>query len=514
MPNSKNNNLIPRPPVVVIMGHVDHGKTKLLDYIRKTNVAEKEAGGITQHIGAYEIIYKTRKITFLDTPGHEAFSKLRGRGAKAADIAILVVAADDGVKAQTIEAIEHIKKSELPFIVAINKTDKPEANPEKVKKELAENDVLVESWSGKVPSVEISAKQGKNINELLDLVLLLADLNELKANPKKPGEGLVIETNLDPRRGIVASLLILDGTIQTGDYISSGEVTGKIKMIEDFLGNSIAQASFSSPVIVIGFTEPPQVGEKFSTDKTPITTVLKIAKKIGELIEKSVYDEPGQITKPEEKIKNTVNVIIKSDFQSSAEAIKEGFEKMVFSPYGGSPEGRENTLIKILKAETGNVNSSNLELADLSNAIIIAFNVKVDSTLSLYEKLKGKIISGNIIYEILDKAKELIETSLKPRPEREEIGQLRILAVFRKEKNRQVVGGKVTSGEIVKNARIEIVRDDAVIGQGRIISVESEKKEVGKVEAGRETGIAVDFGEPKITVGDMVVLFRSLVKLK
>ncbi len=500
MINTEKNNLIPRPPVVVVMGHVDHGKTKLLDYIRKTNIAEKEAGGITQHIGAYEIIHKTRKITFLDTPGHEAFSKLRARGAKAADIAILVVAADDGVKAQTIEAIDHIKKAELPFIVAINKIDKPEANPEKVKKELAENNVLVESWSGQVPSVEISAKQGQNINELLDLVLLLADLSELKASPEKQGEGLVIETNLDPRRGIVASLLILNGTIKTSDYISSGTTTGKIKMIENFLGNSIKQASFSSPVLVIGFTKPPQVGEKFTTDKIPFTMALKIAKKIGEFIEKSVYGESDRTVETEEIIKNTINIIIKSDVQSSAEAVKESFEKMTL----------ENSNIKILRSETGNVNDSDFKLADLSDAVIIAFNVKIDTTLSLYGKRKEKIISGNIIYNVLDKAKELIETSLKPKPEREEIGRLQVLAIFRHEKSRQVVGGKVISGEIVKNARIEVMRNDTVIGQGRIISVQSEKKETGKVEAGREAGIAVDFGDPKIAVGDILVLFRKL----
>lgn len=492
MINTEKNKLIPRPPVVVVMGHVDHGKTKLLDYIRKTNVAEHEAGSITQHIGAYEIIHKTRKITFLDTPGHEAFSKLRARGAKAADIAILVVAADDGVKTQTIEALDHIKKAELPFIVAINKIDKPEANPEKVKKELAENDVLVESWSGKVPSVEISAKQGKNISEFLDLVLLLADLNELKTDPQKQGEGLVIETHLDPRRGIVASLLILDGMIKTGNYISSGVVTGKIKIIEDFLGNSIKQAYASSPVLVIGFTECPVVGEKFTTDNIPFTAALKIARKIGEFIEKSLETE--------ETIKNTTNIVIKSDVQSSAEAVKESFEKMKL----------ENSNIKILRAETGNVNDNDFKLSALSDAIIIAFNVKIDTTLSLYEKLKEKIISGNIIYDVLDRTKELIETGLKPRPEREEIGRLQVLAVFRHEKNRQVIGGKVTSGEIVKNARIEIIRNDTVIGQGRIISVQSEKKETGKVEAGREAGIAVDFGEPKIAVGDVLVLFRKL----
>ncbi len=495
MPNAKNNNLIPRPPVVVIMGHVDHGKTKLLDYIRKTNIAEHEAGSITQHIGAYEITHpstssgQARKITFLDTPGHEAFSKLRARGAKAADIAVLVVAADDGVKPQTIEALEHIKASNLPFIVAINKIDKPEANPEKVKKELAENNVLVESWGGKVPSVEISAKQGTNVNQLLDLIELLADLSELKADPKKPGEGVIIETNLDPRRGIVASLLILDGIIKIGDYISSGEAIGKIKMLEDFLGNQIKNAAFSSPVLVIGFAKLPLIGERFSTAEIPFSPALKVARKIGEFIEKSFEIEP-------KKTSNLVNIIIKADVQSSVEALKESLEKI-------AP-------VKILKAEAGNVNENDFKMADLSDALILAFNVKIDAAISLIEKQTENLISGKIIYDILDRTKIAVEKKLAPKVEREETGKLNVLAIFRQEKNRQVVGGKVISGEIVKGTRMEISRGDAIIGQGRVISLQSEKKEVGKTEAGREAGVGVDFGEPKIAAGDILTFFKKI----
>ena len=498
MPNVKNNNLVPRPPVVVIMGHVDHGKTKLLDYIRKTTVAEHEAGSITQHIGAYEIAHpstssgQARKITFLDTPGHEAFSKLRARGAKAADIAVLVVAADDGVKPQTIEALEHIKKAKLPFIVAINKIDKPEANMEKVKKELAENDVLVESWGGKVPSVEISAKQGTNVGQLLDLIELLADLSELKADPKNPGEGIIIETNLDPRRGIVASLLILNGTIKIGDYISSGEATGKIKMLEDFLGKQIKSATFSSPVLAIGFSKLPLVGEKFATSEIPLSPALKVAEKIGEFIEKSLEIEPKEIP-------NLVNIIIKADVQSSVEALKESLEKIPL----------ENGAIKILKAEAGNVNESDFKMANLSDALVLAFNVKIDAAISLIEKQKENLVSGEIIYDILDRTKIAVEKKLKPKVEREEIGRLNILAVFRQEKGRQVVGGKVVSGEIVKGIRMEVLRNDIIIGQGRIISLQSEKKEVGKVETGREAGIGIDFSEPKILVGDTFIFFRK-----
>ncbi len=490
--SAEKNNLTPRPPVVVIMGHVDHGKTKLLDYIRKTNVADKEAGGITQHIGAYEIAYKNRKITFLDTPGHEAFSKLRGRGAKAADIAVLVIAADDGVKPQTLEALEHIKKAELPFIVAINKIDKPEANSEKVKKELAENNVLVESWGGKVPSVEISAKQGLNINNLLDLIELLADLSELKADPKKAGEGLVIETNLDPRRGSVASLLILNGTVKVGDYILSGEAGGKIKILEDFRGNRIKEATFSSPVLVVGFSQLPQIGEKFTVSEIPFSTALKTAIKIGEFIEKSLAEEVAP---------NAVNIIIKGDVASSVEAIKESFLKINF----------ENGAIKILKTQTGNVNENDFKLAALTDAVIIAFNVKTDVGALYAKKQEENLISGDIIYDVLDRAKTRVELKLMPKPEREEIGRLQVLAVFRQEKSRQVVGGKVISGEIVKGARFEIIRNDIIVGQGRITNLQSEKKETGKVESGKEAGLEVDFGDPKITVGDILVLFRKLL---
>ena len=499
MSNIKKDNLVWRPPVVVIMGHVDHGKTKLLDYIRKTNVTEREAGGITQHIGAYEIAYKNRKITFLDTPGHEAFSKLRARGVKAADIAVLVVAADDGVKPQTIEALDHIKKAKLPFIVAINKIDKPDANLEKVKKELAENDALVESWGGKVASVEISAKQGTNIDQLLDLIELLADLNELKADPQKSGEGIVIETNLDSRRGIVASLLILDGALKIGDHILSGEATGKIKMLENFLGKPIKSASFSSPVLVTGFAKLPLIGEKFFTSEIPFSPALRTALKIGEFIEKALETKPEKIGK--------INIIIKADVQSSVEALKESLEKILIE--GGAPSD-ERANIKILKAEAGNVNENDFKTAAVSGALIIAFNVKIDTGGFLTDEQKESLISGDIIYDVLDRTKTIIEKKLKPKVEKEEIGRLNVLAIFRQEKGRQVVGGKVVSGEVVKGIRMEALRNDAIIGQGRVISLQSEKKETGKAEAGHEAGIGVDFGEPKISVGDVLVFFKNI----
>ena len=508
MPDKTNKKLTSRPPVVVIMGHVDHGKTKLLDYIRKTTVAEQEAGGITQHIGAYEIVRpstssgQVRKITFLDTPGHEAFSKLRGRGVKAADIAILVVAADDGVKPQTIEALNHIKEANLPFIVAISKLDKPEATPEKIKKELAENDTLVESWGGKIPSVEISAKEGTNIEQLLDLIELMSDLNDFKADSQKPGEGIVIETNMDSRRGIIASLLILNGSLKVGNYILSGEATGKIKMLEDFLGKSIGSATFSSPVLVVGFSKLPLVGEKFVTSEIPFSPALKIATKIGRFIEKSLETETDNNT--------VVNVVVKADVQSSVEALKESLEKMTFFAQGGSASGGENGCLKVLKAEVGNINDSDLRLADMGNAIILAFNVKNEPNIIVTEKQKENLISGDIIYDILDQAKIAIEKKLKPKVEIEEIGRLSVLANFRQEKNKQIIGGRVISGEILKGVKLEVLRNDAVIGKGKIISLQSDKKDVGKVEAGHETGIGIDFGEPKILAGDIIVFFKKV----
>ncbi len=497
--DSKTDNLISRPPIVVIMGHVDHGKTKLLDYIRKTNVVEKEAGGITQHIGAYEIVHKGRKITFLDTPGHEAFSKIRARGAHVADIAVLVVAADEGVKPQTIEALEHIKKAELPFIVAINKIDKPNANSEKVKKELADNGVLVESWGGQVSSVELSAKEGTKVEELLDLIGLLADVADLKADQNSDGRGVIIEARRDPRRGPTASLVILDGTIKVGDYIAASNVSGRIKALEDFLGKPIGSATFSSPALVMGFEDIPDVGAEFLTSPEPITTAIRMTKQLGNFIEKTLEPE----IKP-----NYVYAIVKGDVESSVEALADSLNKIKL----------ENGAIKILKSEAGDVNESDLKQALTTGAVIVAFNVKIDSAAqnmmrSLAASGSGQtinIIEGKIIYELLDIFKEKAEARLKPKATREELGRLNVLAVFRQEKNRQVVGGKVVASKAVKNARVEVVRKDIILGEGRITSLQQEKKDVNEVAEGKECGMVFEPGEPKIAVGDVLIFFKKL----
>ena len=500
MTNNETKNLIQRPPIVVVMGHVDHGKTQLLDYIRKTSVVEKEAGGITQHIGAYEITHKERKITFLDTPGHEAFSKIRARGAHVADIAVLVVAADEGVKPQTIEALGHIKKSELPFIVAINKIDKPNANPEKVKKELADNGVLLESWGGQISSVELSAKEGTKVEELLDLIGLLADVADLKADPNSDGRGVVIEARRDPRRGPTASLVVLDGTVKVGDYIAASSISGRVKALEDFLGKPVGSATFSSPALVIGLEDTPDVGAEFITSKEPITAAIKMAKQLGDFIEKTLEPE----VKP-----NYVYAIVKGDVQSSVEALTDSLNKIKL----------ENGAVKVLKSEAGDVNESDLKQALTTRAVVVAFNVKIDSAAqnmirSLVASGSGhtiNIVEGKIIYELLDSFKEKAEARLKPRATREELGRLDILAIFRQEKNRQVIGGEVAQGKAVKNTRVEVMRKDMVLGEGRITNLQQEKKDVSEVLEGKECGMVFEPGEPKIAAGDMLIFFKKLV---
>ncbi|MFN7088662.1 MAG: translation initiation factor IF-2, partial [Candidatus Paceibacteria bacterium] len=346
-------NLISRPPIVVVMGHVDHGKTSLLDFIRNTKVAEKEAGGITQRIGAYEVVHAGKQITFIDTPGHEAFSRMRERGAKVADVAILVVAGDESVKLQTKEALSHIKTADIPFVVAITKIDKPSSNPDKVKQDLSKEGVLVEDWGGKVPVALVSSKTGEGINELLDLVLLVAEMEELKADPNAPAKGVVIESHLDPRRGPTATLLILDGTLKVGDQIIAGCAACKVKILENFLGQKITKASFSSPVLVLGWEGIPQVGEEFKVGKEP----EKIAR---------IEPKKPEVVAQEEQTKFIL--ILKADVSGSLEALEESVRRIA---------KEQEVDIKILQCALGEINESDIKLADTGKAEIVAFRVGV-----------------------------------------------------------------------------------------------------------------------------------------
>ena len=490
----KDTGLIPRPPIVVVMGHIDHGKTKLLDTIRKTNVTEKETGGITQHIGAYEIEFKGKRITFIDTPGHEAFSKMRSRGARVADVAILVVAADEGVKEQTKEAIRHIKEAEIPFIVAINKIDKPEAAPEKIKKELAENDILVESWGGKIPSVEISAKSGKNVDELLELIIITAELEELKANPTSPASGIIIETRLDSRRGPLATLIIKNGTLQIGDYIAAGGTEGRVKFLENDRGESLKEATFSTPALCGGFETVPQVGEEFLSHSQKSALENLIAEKI-----KLTLIEPKTEKAPTGKF---LKIVLKADVSGSLEAIVDSLSAL----------NHEDIGIQFIKKEVGEINESDVKLADAFGGVIIGFRVKISPAVQNFSRdRKIEIISSDIIYDLLEKVKKIMKEAVGPKTQRLDLGRMKVLAIFRTEKNRMIVGGKVISGKIEKGAKIEILRNDEIIGSGRPVNLKQAQKEVTEVKEGMECGVMFE-GDTKIEVGDILNFYKEETK--
>jgi translation initiation factor IF-2 len=464
--------------------------TSILDYIRKTHVAEKEAGGITQHIGAYQIEHQGKKITFIDTPGHEAFSAMRSRGAKVADIVVLVIAAEEGVKPQTKEAISHIKKSDIPLIVALNKIDKPEANPEKVKRELSREDILVEDLGGKIPSVELSAKTGQGISELLDLILLLAEMENLETDLEKPAEGVVIEAYLDRLRGPTATLILNNGVLKPGQIIGTPSVFGKIKKLEDFQGFSIPEAFPSQPAIVLGFENVPKVGENFK-----VFPDLESAKSYLKIPEKKEAPEVFKIG-PEQKV---LNLILKTDVLGSIEAIEEVLK--------GIPQ--EKVLLRILKSEVGEINESDLKFAKGAQALILGFRTKINPAAKiLAEREKVKILTFEVIYDLVEKIRKFMEKIVTPTIVREELGKVKVLAIFLSGKNRQIVGGKVIEGEIKKGALIEVIREEQTIGKGKLINLQRDKKDVEKVIKGKDCGILFE-GNVKIEKGDILLIYTQ-----
>ena len=490
MPNLKikrEENLKTRPPVVVVLGHVDHGKSSILEAIKDLKITAKESGGITQHIGAYEIEHQGKKITFIDTPGHEAFSAMRSRGAKVADIAILVVAGEEGVKPQTEEAILHIKKAEIPMIVAINKMDKPEADSEKVKRELMKKDVLVESIGGKVPSINVSAKTGKGIPELLEIILLVAEMENLKGDVSKLAQGVVIESYLDANRGPTATLLLQEGILKKGDILGTLSTLGKIKIMENFQGVSIRETFPSMPIIVIGFEKVPGVGEGFK-----VFTDIEIAEKEIEGFQKQspeVLDiEPGQ---------RVVNLILKIDVAGSLEAIEKILKELP----------QEKVILKILKAEVGDINESDVKLTIGAKAKIVGFRVKVNPVArKLAEREKITVMSFEIIYELAQAVRNLLEKKVIFETVRVDLGKIKVLSIFRTEKGRQIVGGKVIEGEIRQGALLEIYRGgeqvpENRVGKGKIIELQRDKKKIKEVTKGSECGVLYG-GEKKIEEGD------------
>lgn len=499
MPKQKNENLIrelasnseARPPVVVVMGHVDHGKSTLLDYIRKTNIVEKEFGGITQHISAYEVLHKradltSQKITFLDTPGHEAFSAMRERGAAVADVAILVVSAEDGVKAQTLEALKTITDSGIPYIVAINKIDKPNANIEKTKQNLAENSIFIEGYGGTIPAVQISAKAGTNIPELLEMILLISDLAELKGNAEASGEGVVIESNLDPKKGITATIIVKNGTFVSEDCAVSLGAVAPLRMMENFMAEKIISATFSSPVRIIGWSELPKVGAKVSTCKSKkeaevAASLLKVGK-----------DKTAELTVPEDCL--IIPLIIKTDVAGVADAITDEISKL----------HTDKVYLKILGSSAGTISENDVKTAlPFPGAIIIGFNVKTESSaneLALRHNIDVKLF--NVIYKLTEWLGEIIKERT-PKVESEEVrGKLKILKVFSQSKDKQVVGGKIIEGAVAAADKVRIMRRENEIGRGEITELQQGKTKVRQVSAG-ECGLQI---EAKITIapGDII----------
>ena len=472
MAANENQNLRLKPPVVVVMGHVDHGKSSILDYIRKTNITEKEAGGITQQLGAYEIVYNNSKITFLDTPGHEAFNTIRERGTIVADIAILVIAADEGIKAQTEEALNLILNQNLPFIIALNKIDRPEANPEKVKQELAEKGVYVESYGGKIPSVNVSAKTGEGIEELLDLILILNELNNKPLDLDSELFGYILESGIDARKGINATCLVLEGKIKVGDLIYTASSKAKVKILEDFLGKPIKEAVPSSPVRVIGWEKQPLVGEKFSTNIEKIDKIEKPQVK--------TFEGP----KSAEQNENILKLILKADVSGSLEAL----EKVIIQTLK-----EQSQEFEIISKSIGEINLNDLRLAETTKALIIAFRTNVSKESKNYLQSRDiKILSDEIIYKL----KENLELFLKNKNQLpyKIVAEAEVLQIFsqKDKKDRQIIGCRLYSGKISKNLRFSIFRNDNEVGSGKLISIRKSKDELNEAEAVVELGLQIE----------------------
>ncbi len=488
----QQNKLEPRPPVVVILGHVDHGKTSILDFIRKTKTAEKESGGITQHIGAYQIEHKGKDITFIDTPGHELFSAMRSRGATVADIAILVVAAEAGVQPQTKEAIKHIKKVGLPMIVAINKIDRKEAQPEKVKKELSENDILVESLGGQAPSVNISAKTGQGVDDLLELILLVAEMEELKTEKDQPAKGLVIEAHSDKRRGATATLLVKEGTLTNKDIIGTDSAISRVRSLENCYLKPVGKATASTPVVITGFDKVPQVGEKFYAFKNTEKAQARITRKTA----KRKEDKEVMVFDPNKKI---LNIILKADVSGSLEAIKETLKNIP----------SEEVALRILKSEIGEISQSDIKLAESAHAKIIGFRVKADPTVKELARQKGiKIITFDVIYELIQEARRMLSQLLSPEIIKNVLGQLKVLAIFKSGSDKQIIGGKAIKGLIKKEGLIDVIRNNKKVGKGRIIQLQKNKKETDEVKKDQECGILFK-GDIIIEEGDVLEIFKE-----
>ncbi len=498
----KEEDLKPRPPVVVVMGHVDHGKTSLLDAVKKTNVIEGEAGGITQHIGAYKVKVNNREITFLDTPGHEAFTAMRARGAQITDIAILVVAANDGVMPQTVEAINHAKSAGIPIIVAINKIDLPDANPEKVKQELMNYELVPEEWGGDTIFVPISAKNNTNIDQLLEMVLLQADVLELKANPNKQSKGVVIEARLDKNKGPIATMLVQRGTLDVGDEIVVGSSIGRIRVMTDEKGKKVKKAGPSTPVEILGLTEVPQAGDTFYEVKDEKTAKHLIEKRKRQAREQAINanskvtldDLFNQIEQGNLKV---LNLIVKADVQGSVEAVKQSLEKI----------SNEEVKVKVIHSAAGAVTESDVILAKVSKAIIIAFNVRpVPTAKNMAEKEEVEIKQYSVIYQAIEDVESAIKGMLAPKYVEKVIGNAEVRQIFKISNVGTIAGAYVTNGKVERNAGVRIIRENVVIHEGKLATLKRFKDDAKEVSKGFECGIQIE-NYNDIKEGDQIEAF-------
>jgi translation initiation factor IF-2 len=487
-----------RPPVVAVMGHVDHGKTTLLDAIRKTNVTAREAGAITQHIGAYQALLDGRKITFLDTPGHEAFTVMRARGARATDIVILVVAADDGVMPQTVEAVDHAKAAKVPIVLAINKIDKPDANLDRAKQQLADLGVVIEEWGGDTVCVPISAKQGQGIPDLLENLFLVADILELKADPDGPAEGVVIEAKLDKTKGPLATLLVQKGTLKRGDVVVAGSAWGKIRAMFDDNGKQVHKAEPSAPVEVLGLNEVGKAGDLFA--------VVPDEHEARSLAEKQKQARPGpalslsafssQIS--DGRIKE-LNIVLKTDVDGSIEPIKTSIERL----------GTEKTKTRIIHAASGSITESDVLLASASKGIIIGFNTPTSPGAKQLADTAGVGIQHyDIIYKLIEDVDKTLKGMLEPTYTEVLCGRAEVRAIFARGKAGKIAGVYITEGKASRDAQVKILRQNKVIGESRVTSLKRFKEDVAEVSTGLECGLGVE-GSVDFQVGDVIEFYRK-----
>lgn len=501
--HEKPKNLLPRPPIVTVMGHVDHGKTTLLDYIRKTNVTAREFGGITQHIGASVVEHNGKKIVFLDTPGHEAFTSMRARGAQVTDIVVLIVAADDGVMPQTIEALNHAKAANTPIIVAINKIDKPSAKPDRVKQQLADLGLIPEEWGGDTIMVEISAKTGLNVDQLLEMILLVAEMNELVADYEATPQGVVIEAELDKGKGPVANVIVQQGTLRRGDILLFETTWGRVRAMMDHLGRNVDEVTPSLPAKILGLEDVPQAGERF----IKVDDERAAREAVEQYMEKKRQQEMQAVKRTsleelfeqmEKGEKPVVRMILKSDVQGTLEAIKSSLMRLAVEEVG----------IEVVHEGVGRITESDVMLADASNAIIIGFNVRPDGNAKKLAEQKGiQIRLYRTIYDVIDDVKAAVEGMLAPKLKEQILGEAEVRAVFKVPKVGQIAGCYVREGVIKRNAKARVIRDGVVIWEGSLLSLKRFKDDAREVNAGYECGIGLA-GFQDLREGDIIEAFE------